>query len=169
MDYKIRAILFCAAIFFFVRFGCSPSTETETNTHDEQFIQIHLQYGFVDDLNTFTGTFTKDLVKDGSITVEFWLSKSQQECIILKVEQLSFFNLPDKIPPLEGQIIEPNPGPDMLQISYNNLNKTIVWDYPLDPEDNSSKRVIELSDYIMSIVRESQIFKELPLANGARL
>jgi len=64
----------CIVIFFFLLSGCGTSTDVE-KIHDEQLVKIHLQFGFVDELNTFEGTFTKDLVMDGSITVEFWFSK----------------------------------------------------------------------------------------------
>ena len=60
----------CFPIFFLLLFGCSTTTDVE-KIHDEQFVEIHLQYGFVDELHTFEGTFTKDLVLDRSTTVEF--------------------------------------------------------------------------------------------------
>ena len=138
-------------------------------SHDEQFIEIHLQYGFVDELNTFEGTFTKDLVMDGSITVEFWLSKEDQESIKELAEKLSFFSIPDTIPAIPGVGMDPDPSPDMLRIKSEDKDNTVVWSYPKDPANTNIEKLIELSEHIMSIVKESDTYKSLPEVRGGRL
>ena len=158
----------CFVIFFFLLSGCGTSTDVE-KIHDEQLVKIHLQFGFVDELNTFEGTFTKDLVEDGSITVEFWLPKEDQESIIELAQELSFISLPDTIPALPGVLITPNPSPDSLRIKFEDMDKTVVWSYPNDSENTDYKKVIELSEHIMSIVKESETYKLLPEARGGRV
>jgi hypothetical protein len=158
----------CFVIFFFLLSGCGTSTDVE-KIHDEQLVKIHLQFGFVDELNTFEGTFTKDLVEDGSITVEFWLPKEDQESIIELAQELSFNSLPDTIPALPGVLITPNPSPDSLRIKFEDMDKTVVWSYPNDSENTDYKKVIELSEHIMSIVKESETYKLLPEARGGRV
>ena len=169
MFHKTNRIVICFVIPFFVKIGCSPSTDIEKTAHDEQFLEIHLQYSFVDELNTFEGTFTKDLVTDGSITVEFWLSKEDQESIKDLAEQVSFFSLPNNIPAMDGVAIRPDPSPVRLRIRCDNMDNTLVWSYPGDPENTDFKNVIELSRHIMSIVRNTEIYKRLPEASGRRL
>ena len=158
----------CFVIFFFLLSGCGTSTDVE-KIHDEQLVKIHLQFGFVDELNTFEGTFTKDLVEDGSITVEFWLPKEDQESIIELAQELSFNSLPDTIPALPGVLITPNPSPDSLRIKFEDLDNKVVWSYPNDPENTDYMKVIELSEHIMSIVKESETYKLLPEARGGRV
>ena len=158
----------CFVIFFFLLSGCGTSTDVE-KIHDEQLVKIHLQFGFVDELNTFEGTFTKDLVMDGLITVEFWLSKEDQESIIQLAQELSFFSLPNTIPMKPGVGMEPNPSPDSLRIKFEDMDKTVVWSYPNDSENTDYKKVIELSEHIMSIVKESETYKLLPEARGGRV
>ena len=168
MIHKIQIPIICLAIIL-TMVGCSSTTDTEKTAHDEQFVEVQLQYGFVDELNTFEGTFTKDLVMDGSITVEFWLSNEDQESIKELVDQLSFFSLPNYIPAESGVMVEPNPSPDSLRIRLGSIDKTVVWFYPLDMENTDSKNLIELSNYIMFIVQKSDIYKALPEARGGRL
>ena len=166
---NIERFVICFVILFFIKTGCTPSTETEKIAHDEQFVEIHLQYSFVDELNTFEGTFTKDLVMDGSVTLEFWLSKDDQESIMELAEQVSFFSLPNTILPTPGVSIAPDPSPDRLRIKSGDVGNTVNWSYPGDPENKDFKNVIELSNYIMSIVRNTEIYKALPEARGGRL
>ena len=158
----------CFVIFLFLLSECGTPTDVE-KIHDEQLVKIHLQFGFVDELNTFEGTFTKDLVEDGSITVEFWLPKEDQESIIELAQELSFNSLPDTIPALPGVLITPNPSPDSLRIKFEDMDKTVVWSYPNDSENTDYKKVIELSEHIMSIVKESETYKLLPEARGGRV
>ena len=161
-------LLICFTIFFFLLSGCGTPTDVE-KIHDEQLVKIHLQFGFVDDLNTFEGTFTKDLVEDGSITVEFWLSKEDQGSIKKLAEELSFFSIPNTIPAMPGVIIRPDPSPDSLRIKFEDLDKKVVWSYPNDPENTNYEKMIELSNHIMSIVKKSEIYKSLPEARGGRV
>ncbi len=161
-------LLLCFEIFFFLLTGCTTTTDVE-QSHDEQFVEIHLQYGFVDELNTFEGTFTKDLVMDGSITVEFWLSKEDQESIKEFAEELSFFSIPNSIPAMPEVGMDPNPSPDMLRIKIEDMDNTVVWFYPNDPENTNFDKVIELAEHVMSFVKESETYKSLPEARGGRL
>ena len=164
----LHCALWCTAVFWGGT-GCSPGTDTETVDHTPQFVEVYLQYGFLDELNTFRGTFTKDLVVDGSITVTFWLSKADQEAILSKAEQLSFFGLPDRIPSLSGVAILPDPSPDRLRIRSADQDKTVEWSYPIDRDNLNANAVQELSEFIMGLVRESPVYKALPDARGARL
>jgi len=149
--------------------GCNPPTETETPEHNPQLVQIHLQTGFLDELNTFEGTMTKDLVMDGSITVSFWLSTPAQDSILERAEQLSFFGLPDTIPVLDGVAIQPDPSPDMLRIRAWDRDHTVVWSYPVDQMNTHAAAVFELSEFIMEIVRQSPVYRSLPEPRGGRL
>ena len=53
---KIPHTVVFLVIILFIKTGCSPSTDTENTAHDPQIMEIHLQYGFLDELNTFDGT-----------------------------------------------------------------------------------------------------------------
>jgi hypothetical protein len=159
----------CCAAASLAGTGCSPSVDTETVAHEPQFVEVQLQYGFQDEVDTFRGHLTKDLVMDGSITVPFWMSKENQESILLKAEELSFFQLLDRIPAREGVAVCPDPSPDLLRIRSGHQDKTVVWSYPLDPENTQASAVKELSGFIMEIVRQTDAYRRLPDARGGRL
>jgi len=165
MFQKTKKSVICFVIIFFLLSGCTSSTDSV----DKQFVEVHLQFGFVNELNTFEGKFTKDLVMDGSITVDFWLSKKDQESIKELANQVSFFNLPNNIPAQPGVAITPDPSPDKLRIRFDNMDHTIVWSYAGNRENLNFKKVIELSQHIMSIVKNSERFKSLPEARGGRI
>jgi hypothetical protein len=149
--------------------GCSSSSGPEDVAHDPQTVEIHLQYGFLNELNTFEGTLTKDLAMDGSVSVEFWMPAADQDSILEKAEQLSFFDLPDTIPCLTGVAIDPDPSPDWLRIRSRGKDQTVVWTYPLDAHNVQAAAVRELADYIFSLVRRNPVYILLPPARGARL
>jgi len=165
---KIYIFIINLTIIFFIA-GCTSPTDIKETAHNEQFVKIQLQYSFADELNTFEGVFTKDLVMDGSITVEFWLSTEDQESIKAIADQLSFFNLPKIISAMPNAVITPDPSPDRLRIQIGNRDNTVVWSYPNDLENKNFKSVIELSTFIMSIVHNNEIYKTLPEARGGRL
>jgi hypothetical protein len=169
MSRVLSLAAFCFVATLFTEAGCLLSTDTETIVHDPQFVEVYLQYGFLDELNTFTGTLTKDLVMDGSITVAFWLSTKDQQSILEAADQLSFFSFPDTFPAQKGVSFQPDPSPDRLRIRSGNRDHTVAWSYPLDPANIQAAGVRGLSEFIFSLVRQSAVYKSLPQARGGRI
>lgn len=149
--------------------GCSSLNGPEGAAHDPQTVEIHLQYGFINELNTFEGVLTKDLVMDGSVSIAFWMPAGDQVSILENAERLSFFDLPDTIPGLTNAAIDPDPSPDWLRIRSGGRDQMVVWTYPLDPDNVQAAAVQELAEYIFSLVRRSPVYILLPPARGARL
>ena len=52
--------------------------------------------GAKNELNTFEGTYTKDMVMDPSITVNLSLSKEELDRIYKKIVEINFFGYPDQ-------------------------------------------------------------------------
>lgn len=52
---------------------------------EDKFVQTLFKYNFKDELNTFENYLTKDLVFDGLIKVNFWLTREEQNKIQDKV------------------------------------------------------------------------------------
>jgi hypothetical protein len=159
------------SISFIVLFtmSCSKSSNAPEQTTDLQTVKVNLQYGFADELNTFTQTYQKDLVADGTVTVPFWLTSAEQEVILRKVQEVGFFSFPDTIHKQSGVFLSPDPSPDLLRVKTDNLDKTVVWFYPLDPNDSHSRLILELRDVITQVVQAKSEYKGLPAARGARL
>ena len=79
-----------------------------------------MQYGFATELNTFTQTYQKDLVADGTITVPFCLTSGEQELILRKAQEVGFFSFPDTINRRSATItLTPDPGPNLIGGTYS--------------------------------------------------
>lgn len=147
--------------------GCDQGVEPPKP--DEQFVKLLFRYGFGDTLDTFHGTYTKDLILDGSITVPFWLTKAEQESVLAKLEQADFFNLPDAIPAFKGVVVQPDPGTQLLRVQTEERLKTVVWFSPIDQKSEVGLRTVQLFNSIKAIIQAKPEYKELPPARGGYL
>ena len=141
---------------------------------DPQFLKIHFYYGSGNELNTFEQTYTKDLVLDRYITVDFWLTEAEQETIRNKLYAADFFSFPDT---LIYQIgfdsimvrIEPDPGWQFLQVADENRDKIVYWRYPFPEGNEFVPRLVELKNLIIDIIESKPEYQALPPARGIRL
>jgi hypothetical protein len=150
--------------------GCSK-TITEP---DPQLLKIHCYYGFGNQLNTFEQTYTKDLVLDGYFTVDFWLTKAEQESISNKLHAVDFFNFPDTLIYQMGTDsimvrIEPDPGWQFLRVADENRDIIVYWRYPLPEGNEFVPRLLDLTGLITDIIHSKPGYKALPPARGGRL
>jgi hypothetical protein len=144
--------------------GCEHGLEPQKP--DEQFVKLLFQYGFRDELNTFNGTLTKDLVLNGTVTVPFWLTKSEQESVLVELARVDFFYLPDTLLRMAGVDISPNSGTQLLRIEVGSQTKTVIWSYLIDPSHPASQRITQLSQAIQGIIESKPEYKQLPPARG---
>ena len=154
-------VLLCLLLF-----SCQKSSvEPET-----QFVQVYLKYGFKNELNTFENAFQKDLVMDGVIKVKFWLTAKEQNKIIEKANLLNYFSMPDTFinnsPDSIAVSINPDPGEQILRIKNLSKNKITLWSYP--PLENNAQfdDLLELRQYIVTIIESKPEYKKLPPARG---
>ena len=141
---------------------------------DPQFLRIHFYYDFGNELNTFEQTCTKDLVLDGYVTVNFWLTEAERESIRNELDVVDFFHFPDtliyQIGPDSIMIrTEPDPGWQFLRVAEENRDKIVYWRPPLSLMNESAPRLIELINLIINIIESKPEYKALPPARGGRL
>ena len=163
---KIIPFSFIFCLFFF-------SCENTIIEPDEQFVQIYFKYDFKNELNTFENTYQKDLVLDGVIKVNFWLTAEEQNKIMAKANELNYFSLPDTLKYISQDSImfsiNPNPGEQKLRIKYLMNDKTTIWTYPLNDDNSRVKDLIELNNFIINIIESKPEYKRLPPRNGGYL
>jgi hypothetical protein len=150
------------------------SCSKTTTAPDPQFLKIHFYYGFGNELNTFEQTYTKDLVLDGYITVDFWLTEAEQETIRNKLYVVDFFHFPDtliyQIGPDSIMVrIEPDPGWQFLRVADENRDKIIYWRYPLPEGNEFMPLLIDLKNLIINIIESKPEYRALPPPRGSRL
>ncbi len=144
--------------------SCSNGVSPDRIGHDEQFVQIYFHYNLLDELDTFQGTFQKDLVIDGTIRTTMWLTTNEQEIIAAALENYRFFSLPDTIQ--KQYSVMPDLGPQVLRIKYQGREKSIVWYSYASPNDKSIYYVEQLRDLLWNIIVSKPEYKALPPSTG---
>ena len=152
-------------IFLFSTLFLSSCQNSFINSENNN-VQIYFKYGHKNVLNTFENTFQKDMVLDGVIKIKFYLTPEEQNQILIKANSINYFSLPDtfKYIPVNGVIKEtdPNPGEQILRIKYHQRDKRIIWTYPLNDDFPKVKDLIELKNFIISIITSKPDYKKLP-------
>jgi len=76
-------------LYIVLNFSCKENNlESQP---EEQYVKILLKYNYKDELNTFDNYLIKDLVLNGQIKVNFWLTKEEQIKIQSMVCETNFF------------------------------------------------------------------------------
>ncbi len=133
---------------------------------DTQSVKVLFKYGFRDQVDTFNGTLTKDLILNGTTTVAFSFTSAQQDSVIRALERSDFFHLPDTLFPVPGVAISPNPGVQVLRVQCEGRTKTLVWNDVLDASDPRTEKVLRLWGALEGIVRSTDTYRSLPPASG---
>lgn len=160
--------LIFAAIGSLWMIACCPSSSSTHRDHDVQFLQILTRAGKFDMLDTFHGTYQKDLVP-GVAKTTMWLTTREQEIILTALERYNFFSLPDTLYRRPaGEAIFPDFGTQMLRVKYNGKEKTVVWDSGIEllPLKKYAPSIEKIMDLITDIVVSKPEYKALPPAKG---
>jgi len=138
------------------------------NSVDFNFCLNFNTYG-KDQIDTYNGTFTKDLVLDGTKTIDFKLPdniKAEIYKLMLGIDIMSF---PD-ILKVDGMSVTP-PCCYSLKVTMNGKTKNIFWNdgfYPsMDenlPKDNVN--FLKLVKYISDYIYNTEEYRNMPRANG---
>jgi hypothetical protein len=147
--------------------GCDfgePSTGS-----DLQRVKVFFKFDFRDQVDTFTGTLTKDLVQNGTVTVPFGFTESEQDSLVTILDHTGFFGLPDTLYPMPNVSIFPDPGFQVLRVEFEGTAKALVWMAVLDSSDPRTGRVRELWTRLRDLVQSTDTYRQLPPAEGAYL
>jgi|WetSurMetagenome_2_1015567.scaffolds.fasta_scaffold149036_3 hypothetical protein len=142
---------------------CCTSYYNIHNPSDEVILRVHCKLGFKNELNTFAGTYQKDLVQAGTVTIPFSLTLHEQDSILQKALDFDFCSFPDTIP-MDPEVIaiQPDPGPGMLRLQYAGCDKVVVWFYPRDPGNEYTKPLEDLYEQIWRVVEGKEEYRKLP-------
>ena len=142
--------------------GCGNPTPGESN------FNLIFKYGVSakNILDTFEGTYTKDMVMDPSITVNISLSEEELDRIYKKMVKIDFFSYPEKfkVSPSLGEIV----GIVTLysryyfRVEYDSQIKELSWDDELIYKDEKADRLREVIKLIRDIIESKEEYKELP-------
>jgi hypothetical protein len=119
--------------------------------------------GARNELNTFNGTFTKDLIIDGTITTRLILSQDELSQIQKRLSDIGFFDYPETFPS-QGAV---TPRSDYyIKVQNGSTVKEVTW-YSDSMLDTRTEDLQQLSSFLTKMIMEKLEYKLLPPANGA--
>jgi len=132
-------------------------------------VNIIFQFGTgrINELNTFHGTFTKDLIIDGTVTAKLILTTEELELIQQKILEADFFNVPETFP-LKSPLTMPDYS-YYLMVNNRTATKAVTWGTNSQIDSITEARLNQLADFIINIISEKPELKLLPPAKGAYL
>lgn len=116
--------------------------------------------GAKNELNTFDGTYTKDLVMDPPVTVDFKLTEEEIADIYKKMTDLEVFEITNTAE--EGMFVTPCSS-YYLKVQQNSVQKEMSWD---GCSGKINDKLREFTDYVISIIESKDEYQELPDATG---
>jgi len=126
--------------------------------------------GAKNELNTFEGTYTKDMVMDPSITVNLSLSKEELDRIYKKIVEINFFGYPDEfsvsVPPGQAVGMVTPYYSYYFKVEYDSRVKELSWEDDIINEDKKAEKLRELINLIRDIVESKEEYKQLPSPRG---
>lgn len=166
-------LCFLAALSVFIAFLRVPFLGNLVSPYDSSKnpVNIVFKYGYDyrNELNTFNGTFTKDLVIDGTATTRLILSQEELSQIQRKLFYIGFYDFP-KIFSSTGVV---TPRADYyLKVQNGNTVKEVTWYSDSFLEANTDlqqaeSNLTQLYKLITSMIEGRLEYKLLPPANGA--
>jgi hypothetical protein len=146
-----------------------PSCEENQQESSFDFI---FKYGVTarNILDTFQGTFTKDMVMDPSITTELTLTEAEMDSIYQKMVEIDFFSYPDEfevdVPEDEPVgIITPH-STYIFEVEDKSGTKELNWEDKITNTDEKADKLRELIDLIINIIESKAEYQDLPTPTG---
>lgn len=155
--------------------GCSlinPAKESKTGQGEK--LKILFAYGVErrNVLNTFEGTYTKDMIMDPPLTINMTLSGEELDAIYAKMLDIDFFNYPGefRVPPRDGvsEIITPYSS-YYFKVQYDSEVKELSWEDNNTIENEDAQKLRELISLIREIAETREEYIKLPPPRGGYL
>jgi hypothetical protein len=164
----LSVLVTAIVVFLFLRTPLLGNLENLFIPYDpsKNPVNIHFKYGVggKNELNTFNGTFTKDLVIDGTITTRLTLTPEELSQIQERLSDIGFFDYPETFP---SQLVVTPRGDYYLKVQNGSTVKEVTWysDSQLDPKTDAD--LSQLCSLITDMIEEKLEYKLLPPPNGA--
>lgn len=120
------------------------------------------------EINTFEWTVTKDLIVDGTASTELVLTRDELQEIYKKMQEMNIFETKDFTPkPINGTVCMQEPHEDdewKIIINGQTLTYGISGEY-CEPT-NDAKQLIDLRNYVFTLIKSKPEYQSLPASNG---
>lgn len=145
---------------------------TKNNLHELKPSDFNFVFnygvGAKNQLNTVNGKFTKDMIREESITTDLKLSDEEMSEIYAEMKRINIFGFPDNFKPKNNMSRFPHPT-YIIKIIADGKQKVIDWK---DENASESKEAVQLRELFMriqEIIINKEAFKRLPEAKGGYL
>ena len=120
------------------------------------------------EINTFENTVTKDLITDGTAKADITLTDEEMDKIYEKMKEINIVEKKKFTPePINGTICTLEPyEEDEWKITMNGETTTYSVSGTYCEPTNDAKQLIELRNYVFSIIRSKKEYIELPESKG---
>lgn len=129
--------------------------------------EFSVQFGIQskNEINTFKNFVRKDLIVDGTARTEIFFTQEEMERIYQKMREINIMESKELIPDKSSCMQTPY-GEDKWRIQLNDEIITFHWSGEFCDRTEDAWDLIELRDYIFSIVKNKEAFVNLPDAVG---
>lgn len=117
------------------------------------------------EINTFTGTVTKDLVAKGTATTTIAFTKEEMEEIYEKMREFNVLE-PKKLIPLVKRGEKTPYSEDFWSIRLNGQTIDFYWTDRYIGTTRDGEELSQLREFIFEIVKNKEEYKKLPEAEG---
>jgi hypothetical protein len=154
--------------------GCGGA-DTAQGVPQESGFDFVFKYGVTarNTLDTFHGTFTKDMVMDTAITIDLILTAEEMDSIYEKMVEIDFFSYPDKFSvdvPEGEQKTEVTPySTYYFKVEYDSKSKELLWHDKIVNSDEKADKLKELINLIRNIIESREEYQDLPEPSGGYL
>jgi len=155
-------------------FVSAPKVPDATHTTYETTSNFIFRYGTIgakqlNELDTLSGIFIKDMVRKDPVRTSLDLSQEELDTIYQKMVDIDFFSFPRFYNPILGEIIGASTPFSIYYLEYINETgtKIVQWDdkYSLTT-DTGYNNLKELARFIIRIIIDKPEYKELPKQDG---
>jgi hypothetical protein len=156
-------------ILVLVSFSCNDSG---TDPGDRPF-NLSLKYGVSarNELDTFTDTFTKDLVLDGTVRTKLILSPAELDSLEARFLSINIFTYPDNFVAQHGDsvgVMTPHTT-YILKLSRDQRQKVLYWEDAMISADPRATELRSVFDFVRTLVEGKAEYQGLPPARGGYL
>ncbi|MDF2557203.1 MAG: hypothetical protein K0R71_1031 [Bacillales bacterium] len=136
-------------------------------TKDFNFI-FSYGVGSKNQLDTFKGQYTKDMVDEPSITADLKLSDEDMDTIYSEVRRINILRYPDQFKPKSDSHITPYET-YYFKITVDGIEKNMTWVDENFSQSRESVRLRNLFERIQEMIVRTKEYKKLPRAKGGYL
>jgi hypothetical protein len=167
---KVLLIIILSSLMLVIM-GCSVAIAHEADSGFNFIFKYGVSGG--NTLDTFQGTYTRDMILDPAIIIDLVLTAAEMDSIYQKIVEIDFFNYPDKfnvhVADNETKTEVAPYSSYFFKVEYNGKTKELLWHDKYLNSDIQGDKLKELINLIKSIIESKPEYQALPKPSGGYL